>query len=206
MERYEESQAVLDSLLETDSDWWRAVSTKSKRSYLGKAFYYKSYNYYLTEFPEDARHWIDRALGYLPQSKPLLYLTGVLHFDEDRFGEARSDLLKVVDGGTEICDAYYRLGIVESAKASRQVLYNFMNSGYCFERRMRHLHEELNRVQGLDLDRARKDEMANSLKNGLDCLGDEAAASLLNMITRANSIEELDRVCFCGRWRISGTA
>ena len=130
----------------------------------------------------------------------------MLHFDEDRFGEARSDLLKVVDGGTEICDAYYRLGIVESAKASRQVLYNFMNSGYCFERRMRHLHEELNRVQGLDLDRARKDEMANSLKNGLDCLGDEAAASLLNMITRANSIEELDRVCFCGRWRISGTA
>ena len=52
---------------------------------------------------------------------------------------------------------------------------------------MRHLREELNRVQGLELDPTRKDEVAASLRNGLDRLGDETAASLFNMMARANS-------------------
>ena len=194
--RYGESQAALDSLLGDESARWGTVSNQSRRSYQGKVCYYKSYNYYLSESPEEARRWVDRALTHLPQSKSALYLSAILHLDRDRTDQARADLLRVVDGGTEICDAYYRLGVSQSVKPSRKVLYNFMNAGYCFERRVRGLREELDLIPDLELDQTRKDEMSGALKNSFNRLGDEAAATLFNMMNRASSIEALDATVF----------
>ena len=195
--RYGDSQETFDRLLDSDANRWKPFSETRQAFYRGQTCYYKANNCYLMGVSEAARDWVDRALNYLPHLKPALYLSGILHFEEDRFAEARSEFLRVIDGATDICDAYFRIGVIDhSGEPKREILYNFMNNAYCLERRIRKLHKELAQVHDLDLDDRRAEEVASSLRIRLDRLHNKTFASLLNMITRAGSMSAFDTSVF----------
>ena len=122
--------------------------------------------------------------------------SGLLHLEKGDLASARTDFIKVVDGGTELCDAYYQLGVINQSRPGRDFLFNFMNNAYCRQRKLINLKEELNRVRDLNLDAARKDEVVDVLQARRDRLREETFASLFNMRERVGSIGELDATAF----------
>ncbi len=194
MGRYEPSQHSLDRLLELEV--WNAIPQESRKSFRARTCYWKAMNHYATGSWEWAREWVDRALSDLPRSEPVLYLSGLLHLEKGDLASARSEFLKVVEGGTELCDAYYQLGVINQSQPGRDILFNFMNNAYCRQRKLTHLKEELKRVEDLDLDSTRKEEVLHVLQTRRDRLREETFASLFNMTEKVGSIGELDATVF----------
>lgn len=194
--RYETSQSSLDRLLELEPTVWKAIPQESARSFRARTCYWKAKNHDATGSPEKARKWVDRALADLPRSEAALYLSGMLHLEKGELGLARSEFLKVVDGGTELCDAYYQLGVINQSRPGRDFLFNFMNNAYCRQRKLINLKEKLNGAKGMDLDSARKEEVVEVLRARRDRLREDTLASLFNMTKRASSIGELDATTF----------
>lgn len=194
--RYETSQGSLDRLLELEPTVWKAIPQESGRSFRGRTCYWKAKNHDATGSPEKARKWVDRAFSDLPRSEAALYLSGMLHLEKGELGLARSEFLKVVDGGTELCDAYYQLGVINQSRPGRDFLFNFMNNAYCRQRKLINLKEKLNGAKGMDLDSARKEEVVEVLRARRDRLREDTLASLFNMTKRASSIGELDATTF----------
>ena len=116
--------------------------------------------------------------------------------EQGELGLARSDFLKVIDGGTELCDAYYQLGVINQSRPGRDFLFNFMNNAYCRQQKLINLKEKLNGVEGMALDSARKEEVVDVLQARRHRLREETLASLFNMTKRASSIGELDATAF----------
>ena len=194
--RYELSQHSLDRLLELEPAVWNAIPQESRKSFRARSCYWKAKNYYAIGSSEKAREWVDRALADLPRSEPVLYLSGILHLEKIELASARSVFIKVVEGGTELCDAYYQLGVINQSQPGRDILFNFMNNAYCRQRKLTNLKEELNRVEDLDLDSIRKEEVLDVLQNRRDRLREETFALLFNMTERVGSIGELDATVF----------
>lgn len=194
--RYETSQRSLDRLLELEPAVWMAIPRESGRSFRARTCYWKAKNHDATGSPEKARKWVNRALADLPRSEAALYLSGILHVEKGEPGLARSEFLKVVDSGTELCDAYYQLGVINQSRPGRDFLFNFMNNAYCRQRKLINLKEKLKGVEGMDLDSARKDEVVDVLQARRHRLREETLASLFNMTKRASSIGELDATAF----------
>ena len=194
--RYEPSQHSLDRLLDLEPAVWHAIPQESRESFQARTCYWKAKNHYATGSWERAREWVDRALSDLPRSEPVLYLSGLLHLEKRDLASARSEFLKVVEGGTELCDAYYQLGVINQSQPGRDILFNFMNNAYCRQRKLTNLKEELNRVEDLDLDSTRKEEVLHVLQTRRDRLREETFASLFNMTERVGSIGELDATVF----------
>ena len=194
--RYETSQGSLNRLLELEPRVWKAIPQESGRSFRARTCYWKARNHDATGSPAKARKWVDRALADLPRSEAALYLSGLLHLEKGEPGLARSEFLKVVDGGTELCDAYYQLGVINQSRPGRDFLFNFMNNAYCRQRKLINLKEKLNGVEGMDLDSARKEEVVDVLEARRRRLREETLASLFNMTKRASSIGELDATTF----------
>lgn len=194
--RYETSQGFLDRLLELEPTVWKTIPQESGRTFRARTCYWKARNHDAMGSPDKARKWVDRALADLPRSEPVLYLSGLLHLENGEPGLARSEFLKVVDGGTELCDAYYQLGVINQSRPGRDFLFNFMNNAYCRQRKLINLKEKLNGVEGMDLDSARKAEVVDVLQARRHRLREETLASLFNMTKRARSIGELDTTAF----------
>ncbi len=194
--RYEPSQHSLDRLLELEPTVWKTIPQVSRESFQARTCYWKAKNYYATGSSEKAREWVDRALADLPRSEPVLYLSGLLHLEKWDLASARSEFLKVVEGGTEWCDAYYQLGVINQSQPGRDILFNFMNNAYCRQRKLTNLKEGLKRVEDLDLDSTRKEEVLHVLQTRRDRLREETFASLFNMTERVGSIGELDATVF----------
>ena len=194
--RYELSQHSLDRLLELEPAVWNAIPQESRKSFRARSCYWKAKNYYAIGSSEKAREWVDRALADLPRSEPVLYLSGILHLEKIELASARSVFIKVVEGGTELCDAYYQLGVINQSQPGQDILFNFMNNAYCRQRKLTNLKEELNRVEDLDLDSTRKEEVLDVLQNRRDRLREETFALLFNMTERVGSIGELDATVF----------
>lgn len=194
--RHETSQGSLDRLLELEPAEWQAIPQDSGRSFRARTCYWKARNHDAMGSPEKARKWVDRALADLPGSEPVRYLSGLLHLEKGDLASARPEFLKVVDGGTELCDAYYQLGVINQSRPGRDFLFNFMNNAYCRQRKLINLKEELNGVEGMDLDSARKEEVVDVLQARRHRLREETLASLFNMTKRASSIGELDATAF----------
>ena len=194
--RYETSQRSLDRLLKLEPAVWMAIPQESGRSFRARTCYWKAKNHDAIGSPEKARKWVDRALADLPRSEAALYLSGILHVEKGEPGLARSEFLKVVDSGTELCDAYYQLGVINQSRPGRDFLFNFMNNAYCRQRKLINLKEKLKGVEGMDLDSARKDEVVDVLQARRHRLREETLASLFNMTKRASSIGDLDATAF----------
>ncbi len=194
--RYETSQRSLDRLLELEPAVWMAIPQESGRSFRARTCYWKARNHDAIGSPEKARKWVDRALADLPRSEAALYLSGILHVEMGELGLARSEFLKVVDSGTELCDAYYQLGVINQSRPGRDFLFDFMNNAYCRQRKLINLKEKLKGVAGMDLDSTRKDEVVDVLQARRHRLREETLASLFNMTKRASSIGELDATAF----------
>ena len=194
--RYETSQSSLDRLLELEPAVWKRIPPDSKRSFRARTCYWKAKNHDAMGSPEKARRWVDQALADLPRFEPALYLSGLLHLEEGDLASARADFVKVVDGGTELCDAYYQLGVINQSRPGRDFLFNFMNNAYCRQRKLLNLKEELRNVRDLNLDTARKEEVVEVLQARQNRLREETLASLFNMTKRVGSIGELDATVF----------
>lgn len=196
LRRYETSQGSLDRLLEQQPAWWKAIPQESGQSFRARTCYWKAKNHDAMGSPEEARKWVDRALADLPRSEPVLYLSGLLHLEKGDLASARSEFLKVVGGGTELCDAYYQLGVINQSRPGRDFLFNFMNNAYCRQRKLLNLKEKLSGVRDLNLDAARKEEVVEVLQARRVRLREETLASLFNMTKRVGSIGELDATVF----------
>ncbi len=194
--RYETSQGSLDRLLKLEPAVWERIPQVSGNSLRARTCYWKARNHDAMGSSEMARKWVDRALADLPRSEPVLYLSGLLHLEKGDLASARTDFIKVVDGGTELCDAYYQLGVINQSRPGRDFLFNFMNNAYCRQRKLINLKEELNRIRDLNLDATRKDEVVDVLQARRDRLREETFASLFNMRERVGSIGELDATAF----------
>ena len=194
--RHQPSQHSLDRLLELEPAVWSAIPQESRTSFRARTCYWKAKNEYASGSSEKARKWVDRALAGLPGSEAALYLSGILHLEKGDLASARSDFLKVVDGGTELCDAYYQLGVLNQSRAGRDILVNFMNNAFCRQRKLSNLKEELSRTENLDLDSTRKEEVLDVLRARRERLREETYASLFNMTERVGSIGDLDATVF----------
>ncbi len=194
--RHEPSQHSLDRLLELAPAVWNGIPQESRISFRARTCYWKANNYYAAGSSEKAREWVDRALADMPRSEAALYLSGLLHLEKGDLASARPEFLKVVDGGTELCDAYYQLGVINQSRPGRDFLFNFMNNAYCRQRKLINLKEKLNGAEGMDLDSARKEEVVEVLRARRDRLREETLASLFNMTKRASLIGELDATAF----------
>ena len=194
--RHQPSQNSLDRLLELEPTVWNRIPRESRRSFRARTCYWKAKNYYADGSSEKAREWVGRALADLPRSETALYLSGILHLEKGELASARSVFLKVVDGGTELCDAYYQLGVLNQSRPGRDILVNFMNNAFCRQRKLSNLKEELSRTEDLDLDSTRKEEVLDVLRTRRERLREETYASLFNMTERVGSIGELDATVF----------
>ena len=194
--RHETSQISLDRLLELEPTVWKAIPQESGRSFRARTCYWKARNHDAMGSPEEARKWVDQALADLPRSEAALYLSGMLHLEKGELAPARSEFLKVVDGGTELCDAHYQLGVINQSRPGRDFLFNFMNNAYCRQRKLINLKERLNGLEGMDLDSTRKKEVVDVLQARRHRLREETLASLFNMTKRVGSIGELDATVF----------
>ena len=194
--RHEPSQHSLDRLLELAPEVWNGIPQESRISFRARTCYWKANNYYAAGSSEKAREWVDRALADMPRSEAALYLSGLLHLEKGDLASARPEFLKVVDGGTELCDAYYQLGVLNQSRPGRDILVNFMNNAFCRQRKLSNLKEELRRSEDLDLDSLRKEEVLDVLRTRRERLREETYASLFNMTERVGSIGELDATVF----------
>ena len=194
--RHQPSQHSLDRLLELEPAVWNSIPQESRKSFRGRTCYWKAKNDYAAGSSAKAREWVDRALADIPRSEAALYLSGILHLEKGELASARSDFLKVVDDGTELCDAYYQLGVLNQSRPGRDILVNFMNNAFCRQRKLSNLTEELSRTEDLDLDSTRKEEVLDVLRARRERLREETFASLFNMTERVGSIGELDATVF----------
>ncbi|MEJ2080454.1 MAG: hypothetical protein P8020_08415 [Acidobacteriota bacterium] len=88
----------------------RRIASKGTRRCLGRAAYFMAYNYFLRGLASSARFWVDRALELTPTLEGAHYLSGVLYFGEHDLARAAEELRQVVEPGTTICDAYFKIG------------------------------------------------------------------------------------------------
>ena len=114
--RYEESNAALVSMLETDL--WRKgyASANNVNYYQGEGRHLQAYNHYLMKNRVRARDLVDDAKRFLPESEEVNYLSGLLFFEENNLEEAREDFLRVVRRGGSNCSAMRYLGIIYRQK------------------------------------------------------------------------------------------
>lgn len=194
--RHQPSQHSLDRLLELEPAVWNSIPQESRKSFRGRTCYWKAKNDYAAGSSAKAREWVDRALADIPRSEAALYLSGILHLEKGELASARSAFLKVVDDGTELCDAHYQLGVLNQSRPGRDILVNFMNNAFCRQRKLSNLTEELSRTEDLDLDSTRKEEVLDVLRARRERLREETFASLFNMTERVGSIGELDATVF----------
>ena len=109
---YQESNATLDLMLQSDLSRRGRASAQAVRYYQGEATFYKAYNCHLMGDSAKARELVDTAKRYIPASDSVNYLSGLLYYQSKQYQAARDDFLKVLQSGLPNCDAQYYLGLI----------------------------------------------------------------------------------------------
>lgn len=186
--RHTESQRVLDQLLDDDATRWGTVPQESRRYYRGNGYYYRAFNFQVMENPEAARRWVDLSLRYTPEYDGPHYLSGVLRFDEGDLASAQADFHRVIEDGTQLCDAYYRLGQIALSEGGLGTLPFFMSAGICLERNLDELAVRLERIPSLAVDDTTKTELTASVNQWLRRERDNALATIQGMRSISQSL------------------
>jgi tetratricopeptide (TPR) repeat protein len=194
--RYLESQVLLDRLLTEDYARWSTVESEYRPYYRGQACYYKAYNYYLTNMKVEAREWVERARVHQPDAEGPNYLSGVLNFEKELIPEAEQDFFKVIDQGTDLCDAYFRLGKIEHWRESDSAIPHFKNSGICLERNLEVILSRLEQVRKMGLGPVVMEQVEATFKSTIEKRRRSSIASIISMIEIAESMEHSDIPAF----------
>lgn len=110
--KYEESNATLEMMLQTDLFRKGYASANNVRYYQGEGHHLQAYNHYLMKNPVKARELVEMAKRFLPESEEVNYLSGLLFFEEKNMEAARVEFLKVIQRGNSNCSALRYLGVI----------------------------------------------------------------------------------------------
>jgi tetratricopeptide (TPR) repeat protein len=110
--KYQESNATLDTMLQSDLSRRGRASAQAVRYYQGEGIFYKAYNYHLMGDSAKARELVDTAKRYIPASDSVNYLSGLLYYQSKQYQPARDDFMRVLQSGLPNCDAQYYLGLI----------------------------------------------------------------------------------------------
>jgi len=151
LDRYQESNAVMDQMLASDLSRNGRVTSNSIQYYRGEAYYYKAHNYHMMNDPVRARELIDIAKKELPRAEEINYLSGLLYYIAGELAPAKADFEKSVKSGT-YCYAYHYLGMIELSTGGPVAASNFLSCSACLERGLRNLQERMKAIAGLDIE------------------------------------------------------
>ncbi|MCP4218636.1 MAG: hypothetical protein GY765_28640, partial [bacterium] len=148
LERYDESNVVLDFMLENQS------------VHHGEAYYYKAYNKKQRDDPAKARTLVDKAKLLMPQMGEVLFLSGMLHFSAGNMEEAEKDFVKTLhDQNFAGCYPLYYLGMI-NLKAGNWLFYrDFKEAIQCFTDREGKMEKRVAEVDTLHLGEKEKEWM-----------------------------------------------
>jgi tetratricopeptide (TPR) repeat protein len=181
LERYDDSNAVLDQMLATDLSRGERVTKDSVVYYRGEANYYKAYNHHLQNHPERARELIDVAKQDLPQSEEINYLSGLLYFNAGEMDKARTDFERAVKQGKN-CYAYHYLGLIELKTGGPTAASQFLTCTACLERNLRTFQQNIKAAEALDIETNEKQALRQRMEMKFVSYRDSSADLIQRMI------------------------
>ncbi len=152
VDKYKESNAALDRMLESDISRKGRAGNHAIRYYKGEANYYKAYNFYLMGERGKAREFIDISKSHLPDSENSNYFSGLLFYEEKKLEEARKDFMKAVQARTSNCNAYYYLGLIDHERNEKNSFQWFLSACSCIEASIRNIEEKIKSLPSLDVE------------------------------------------------------
>lgn len=148
LERYEESNSVMDILLNNQGE------------YHGEAYYYKGYNYYEMKDPGTARIFVDKAIKKIGFKGEVFFLSGLLYYNEGRFKEAENEFLRAVrDPRYAQCYPLYYLGLIKAKRQDWSFLRDMRDSVACFESAGRRMERRIHDIDDLEITEKQKQWM-----------------------------------------------
>jgi tetratricopeptide (TPR) repeat protein len=175
--RYVESNLVLDRVL-PDGDARLTSDAVELRSYhIGQASYFTAYNYYLLGMYPEARERATEAQRWQPGSKNVSFISGLLYLTEGKPIEAKGEFLSVIDGGTNLCDAYKHLGNLELPEEPK-VMDRFLDCGTCLLQNYQKAVEELSELERKDIDPITKEEIRKTHLKNIETIRENALETI----------------------------
>ncbi len=182
LERNIESNIALDRLL-AHQDRWDDFGQALASYYRNQIPYYQGYNLYLSGALVEARERIDQAKEYQPRSEMVSYVSGLIYLRDHSLPSAEADLEDATRTG-EICDAYYRLGLINDEKEPQRAVSLFLAAAYCTVNGVQQLGRALKRLHQMDLDETSRTALRLNLRASLEKRRESAIATLEDMIAR----------------------
>jgi ankyrin repeat protein/tetratricopeptide (TPR) repeat protein len=156
LERYEESDAVLDFMLE------------NQPKHHGEAWYYKAYNRYKENEPLKARPLVDKAIKLMPRTGEIHFLSGLLNYNEGKLKEARTDFqMGIFDPRYSNCYPLYYLGLISLKENRWRFLRDFPEAIQCLKNGETVMRDRLNAIDAMDLGDREKEYMKKRHKKNL---------------------------------------
>ncbi len=177
-----ESNITLDRLL-ANRERWDDFGPELASYYRDQIPYYQGYNHYLSGSLGEAREWIDQAKQYQPESEMVSYVSGLIYLRDHSLVSAETDLEDATRTG-EICDAYYRLGLINDEDEPKRAVSLFLAAAYCTVNEVQQLERSLQRLHQMDLDEASRLALRLNLRASLEKRRESAIATLEDMIIR----------------------
>ena len=191
LDRFEESNAALDRMLESDLGRRGRVGSDSVNYYRGEAYYYKAYNFDQMGDRVRARALIDAAKKVLPGAEEIHYLSGLLYYRADDLKAAKTDFQIALKLGRN-CYAYHYLGMIEMKQGGPTTVSQFLTCTACLERGLRSYQENIRSFAGLDLDPGEKLALRTRMEMKFVDYRDTSAELILRMIGLIREMELAD--------------
>ncbi|MCP4150620.1 MAG: hypothetical protein GY757_22935 [bacterium] len=148
LERYEESDLVLDTMLEKQDEFH------------GQAYYYKGYNRHLCNEPMAARKFVLQAQKRLPRSGEVNFLSGLLYFNQSRMKKAIEDFDTALwDREYSQCLPLYYMSLARMKLNDWWFLDLMAEAITCLEHRLLKLEKSIGDVDDLSLGSLEKEWM-----------------------------------------------
>jgi ankyrin repeat protein/tetratricopeptide (TPR) repeat protein len=148
LEEYDRSDEVLDFMLQNQPE------------HHGEAYYFKAYNRFQMKEPEKARLLVEQSKKRLPHKGEVLFLSGLLYYNEGKWNEAEKDFSRTLyDREYSPCYPLYYLGILKAKKQDWGFFRDFNDSIRNFESLGRALENKLAKIDSMDLNQHQKNWM-----------------------------------------------
>jgi tetratricopeptide (TPR) repeat protein len=181
LDRYEDSNRVLDQMLASDLSRRGRVSANSIQYYRGEAYYYQAYNHHLMKDPARARELIDLAKHDLPQAEEINYLSGLLYYNAGQLDAAKTDFGIAAKQGKN-CYAYHYLGLIDLKQGGSAAAAQFLTSASCLETSLNRFQDSTKSLSILDLEPAEKEALRVRMNLKLTGYRDSSAQLIQTMI------------------------
>jgi tetratricopeptide (TPR) repeat protein len=181
LDRYEDSNRVLDQMLASDLSRRGRVSANSIQYYRGEAYYYQAYNHHLMKDPARARELIDLAKHDLPQAEEINYLSGLLYYNAGQLDAAKTDFGIAAKQGKN-CYAYHYLGLIDLKQGGSAAAAQFLTSASCLETSLNRFQDSTKSLSNLDLEPAEKEALRVRMNLKLTGYRDSSAQLIQTMI------------------------